>query len=283
MLETFAKVAVFAVFGIVFAFIGIVLWQSLFESAQQNYYSASAQEQNPEQQNINEHPSETSPIINIKKSADDRLATYTLYLAIFTALLVLVSAFQISFLIRTDKIAAVTAQAARDSADAAKKAADAAMAGQRAIVVPTPYWEKDAGTFNFGVTWTNAGNTTASQMRNHIGHVIIKGELPTNFEFPDNAAPLAKGTMLGPKQYTMGPHIPAEGSISADELAAIHRGEKNLFFFGWVKYFDGFPNTPERITKFCYAVRVINNPKIPFVFIPSDRNNCADEGCDQNK
>ncbi len=50
---------------------------------------------------------------------DDPVAFYTFILSIFTALLAIVSAFQIIFLIRADKTARITANAAKESSEAA--------------------------------------------------------------------------------------------------------------------------------------------------------------------
>lgn len=52
------------------------------------------------------------------RRADERLADYTLWLTILTGALVGVSATQIHFLIRADKTARITAEAAKESSDA---------------------------------------------------------------------------------------------------------------------------------------------------------------------
>jgi hypothetical protein len=54
-------------------------------------------------------------------SPDQEIALYTLWLAIFTGALVAVSGIQIFFLIRTDKTARITAEAAKQSSDAVLK------------------------------------------------------------------------------------------------------------------------------------------------------------------
>jgi hypothetical protein len=212
---------------------------------------------------------------------EDPVAFYAFVLSIFTAFLAFASVGQIWFLIRTGKTA-------RISADAAKQASEVAMAGQRAYVIPEPYFTPDDARLGqhlrdvkFGVRWMNTGNLPTRNLRNHIDYRIVEGELPSDFEFPDDAPPIVSATLLVPRQVVFGPHIPRDWDITADQIAAIRSGEKNLYIFGWAKYFDGFPGTPERVTKFCYMVRVTGNSQMPFAFTPYDRHNCADQDCDE--
>jgi hypothetical protein len=180
-----------------------------------------------------------------------------------------------------------TSEATRDSVEAAKQAANAAMAGQRAYLSDTAYWAFDDANppnANFGVSWANVGNMPTKKMRNYIDYKLLKGELPSDFKFPDDAAPIVSGTLLLPKQQPiLGPRIPKDGHIRNSDLLAIQREEISLYIFGWAKYFDGFPNTPERVTKFCYQVVATGNRQQPFVFRPYRLYNCADEGCDEDK
>jgi hypothetical protein len=201
-------------------------------------------------------------------------------LALFTFLLIVV---QVFFLYRTD-------QATHKAANAANKSAEAAMLGQRSFHSNYPNWETDRDPkqpgpplqYKFANRMDNVGNTAASNMRNHIGFVLLPGEMPDDFKFSDDAKPLAQTGLLGPKQWLLGPHVPPDRFITAGEMLQIQQGKLKLYVFGWVKYFDGFPGTPERITKFCYSIRVTGNPEMPIVFTPHSRHNCADEGCNEN-
>lgn len=74
------------------------------------------------QQTVNQgdrgaEPHATEPAV--PESAEDRIADYTWWLGTFTCALVLVSTVQIGFLIRADKTARISANAAKTSADAA--------------------------------------------------------------------------------------------------------------------------------------------------------------------
>lgn len=196
----------------------------------------------------------------------------------FTFLLVLVGGGQVWFLRNTD-ISTTRA------ANAAKQAADAAMAGQRAFIDIQPYWSQETveGDFVFGAKWINAGNSHATNIRQFIDYCFVDSDtdLPDDFVFPDNVPPIAtaSGNMLGPKREFFSPNVPRDGVITAAQMADIKAKKKRLYFFGWAKYSDIFPGSEEHITKFCYFVRVIDNPKLPVVFSSHHRYNCADEGC----
>lgn len=60
------------------------------------------------------------------QSPDDRIAAYTLWLAIFTGALVVVSSLQIFFLLRADKTARISADAARLAAETTRESVTAA-------------------------------------------------------------------------------------------------------------------------------------------------------------
>jgi hypothetical protein len=160
------------------------------------------------------------------------------------------------------------------------KAADAAMAGQRAFIAPDPYQTPDT---KFGVIWSNVGHLPPANLRNHIHYWIGSGDLPSDFRFPDDAEPIVRGTLLVPGQKVFGPHVPTEGAFTEAQVASIRRDEKKLYIFGWAKYRDGFPHSPERVNNFCYRVRPTDNPGHPFVFDSHYRHNCADDDCNENQ
>jgi hypothetical protein len=76
--------------------------------------------------------------VSESESSDDRIAKYTLWLAILTGALVCVSAFQGYFLLRADKTARIAAEAALKSAIAAAQSAEAQIAveGGRLLCLP---------------------------------------------------------------------------------------------------------------------------------------------------
>jgi hypothetical protein len=92
-----------------------------------------------------------------KVSADDRIADYTEWLAVLTGGLVVVSAVQIGFLIRADKTARISANAANLSAQAA-----IGVELPRLLVskVDFPYMS-GSGRYKISITITNYGRTPA--------------------------------------------------------------------------------------------------------------------------
>ena len=178
-------------------------------------------------------------------------------------------------------------KAGEKQAEITRILAQAAVFGQRATIQITPSYEHDGDTekiltqwkYKFGSKMDNFGNISAANLKNHIDYRLIAGDLPEDFIFPDGAPPISETGVLGAKQFLLGPHVP-DGYINAADMTKIKQGTLNLYFFGWVRYFDGFPETPERSTKFCYSVRVTGHTNPPVVFYPYRRHNCADEGCD---
>jgi hypothetical protein len=118
MLEILSKYSAVAIFVIVFLFLGFVLWTSLFPSEKIVPDSNNRQEQSAQQNSSNE----ISPVERAKIASDQKMVAYTAALAVFTSLLVLVAAFQIGFLISSDRIAAKNARAAQKSAEVAEQA-----------------------------------------------------------------------------------------------------------------------------------------------------------------
>jgi hypothetical protein len=105
--------------------------------------------------------------ITAPNSADDKIADYTWWLAAFTCALVVVSAVQINFLIRTDETARISANAAQKSADLAERAL---VTSRRAwlsiddfkIISPTELTEQGA-RIRVKFTVKNLGDTPATR------------------------------------------------------------------------------------------------------------------------
>jgi hypothetical protein len=79
--------------------------------------------------------------------------------------------------------------------------------------------------------------------------------------------------------------------VAAAQLNEVRDCNKFFYIYGWAKYFDVFPGTPQRITRFNYAVEVVGDATTPFnknpieglpnldgvsfIYRLQDRNNCA--------
>jgi hypothetical protein len=144
----------------------------------------------------------------------------------------------------------------------------------------------------FSVLWQNLGRTPSKKLRVHAHYELRDTPLPADFNF-DYETPHVGKAFLPPG------HINPGGGkfwISAGDLNAVRDGKKFFYVYGWAKYFDVFPDTPERITRFNYAVEVAGDAATPLVPNPiegrpaldgvsliyrlQNRNNCADDECE---
>jgi len=174
---------------------------------------------------------------------------------------------------------------AKTAAEAAKMSADALIAAQRAFVYVFKYnYGTDFNTLNFwmGPEWRNSGTTPTKKMRTHVVDKLMDIPLPPNFSYPAKEISTA---FLGPQATIMGARVP-DGGIPMPDIIKVMKGEKFLYLMGWVKYFDIFPGTKEHITRFCYNVNFVGDPQrgissLTVMFSPDEKNNCADEGCDE--
>jgi hypothetical protein len=137
-----------------------------------------------------------------QKSADDRIVNYTLWLMIFTGVLAVVSAVQIGFLIRADKTARISAEAAKKSVDISEASM---IAGARAFVSTAelvPTWEHDKTTgrysWRFRPTWKNSGNTPTKNLKLYSACELRNTPLPQGFDFDQTIT--APGVGLIPPQ-----------------------------------------------------------------------------------
>ena len=177
-------------------------------------------------------------------------------------------------------------------------ARQAMIAGERAFVFATgiaPFWEFDAGTGNynwrFRPTWKNSGDTPTRRMTMHSECVLRDTPLPSGFDF--NYITTQIGTALIPPNTETGgglaPLYPRP-AITPQDILDAQTGRKFLYFWGWARYFDVFPDTPQHITRFCWQVFPIGDafsydPKatiqnLTFPHVHYTEGNCADDECD---
>jgi hypothetical protein len=190
MLTFSAKLFAIATFLAVVGFVGLVLWKTLFPSLHPEEHAASANKQYAQEESAKQDTE-----VGVSKTAtDEKIATYTLALAVFTALLVLVSAFQIGFLIRADNTASETAQAAKDSADAAYKAA---VIAEKTLVAAQRAWirldeigigggglafDQNGASVSISFKITNVGNSPAINITHHAWLIVLKNGGPYHWQ-----------------------------------------------------------------------------------------------------
>jgi hypothetical protein len=250
-------------------FLGIFLTVAVFALGLTFSLTIFPQNQAAESDSRSDHPKEKTPKIGDTESADERIAKYTFWLAVLTGALVTVSAFQGYFLIRSDKTARISAEAARKSVETAQAEFIAAHRPQirvRNIVVNQPQ-SADGRVFPLFSSGhaisgqlfvVNVGGSRADILD---GHCTVfwtqQGQLPMRrpYEGRDDNLHIASRTLLS-GQSTFGPFrsdnvLPAEiVCIAGNEI-----GSWNLYVMGWIRYMDR--NNDERRTSFCREFRRI--------------------------
>jgi hypothetical protein len=156
-----------------------------------------------------------------------------------------------------------------------------------------PFWERTAtGQYNwrFRPIWQNSGDTPTKDMRMHTSCELRNTPLPSGFDFGRATTQVGTG-FLGPRATTTGSQAPnfPMASLTPQNLRDVQQGTLFLYLWGWVRYFDVFPNTKEHITRFCWLVMPVGDP---FTYVPDDpqhtlrfttihqtEGNCADDEC----
>jgi hypothetical protein len=233
-----------------------------------------------------------------EKAADDPVAYFTLWLVGFTGVLAVST---IGLWIVTWRASASQARDMKASIAAAERSADIArdamIAGERAFVFTiglSPFWEIEPTTslynWRFRPNWKNSGDTPTSRMTMHSECVLRIDPLPQGFDFNYSTTDIGTA-LIPPNSETHGgiaPRNPAP-AITPQDILDIQAGRKFLYYWGWAKYFDVFPGTPQHITRFSWQVFAIGNPlaynptivpqNLVFPTILNTEGNCADDEC----
>jgi hypothetical protein len=202
---------------------------------------------------------------------------------------------------RQAKTASEIAKAAADQAKRSVDLAEASLvAGERAFIFAVgiaPLWEKSPDgkvyCWRFRPSWNNSGDTPTRELSFNTECVLLdKTDLPKDFNFDQDTQPPGKG-LIPPKSTLSGsqaPKVPLS-AITPQDLADMQGGRKHLFFWGWARYRDIFPNTPQHITRFCWMITVVGDPfnydpnsdkpehRLVFSYVLYSLGNCADEEC----
>jgi hypothetical protein len=100
--------------------------------------------------------------------------------------------------------------------------------------------------------------------------------------------------LIPPKISSLGGVSPSapEPAISPQDILDIRAGKKFLYFLGWARYYDVFPNTKQHITRFGWNITPLGDPlayvpvlpgqkealTFPYLFLK--KGNCADDECE---
>lgn len=186
-----------------------------------------------------------------QNSANDLLAQYTFWLFLATAALAAASCLQLWFLIRTDKTARISADAARQSAVAAQEsvrlASETAQMELRAYVYIDALEIRNFGTEKPLEAWLmlkNSGNTPAFDFQ-RMGHIAV-------YHFPMGRFPTViwgnvKGFLAPKGEVYFGP-LPTQKALTSEEYAAVVAGTSAIYVWGNLRYTDAFKQ--ERYVQF---------------------------------
>ena len=206
---------------------------------------------NTERTSPKQEPSETI----WQRTTTDPIALYTLVLAIFTGLLFIVSAIQGGFLLRADKTARITAEAAR-------KSADIAAAAQRALVfgkgfdVASNRFSARIKEYVFWVKWENVGPTPATDVRSWINYQA--------FPVAENREP-SFGQLRGGASTVFGPQTTGQSEYMAIPLATMienWRRETEIYVWSRVEYRDVLNPSVIHHHEQCARVQLLRDPAI---------------------
>jgi hypothetical protein len=172
---------------------------------------------------------------------------------------------------------------------------EALIADKRAFVFATgfgQFYEQVAGGeyhWRFRPIWRNSGDTPTRTMRFAVACELRNTRLPSGFDF-DTATAIGIG-LLGPHFESMGglAPLPPIAAITVKDIEDVQKGAKFLYLYGWVRYRDVFPETPERVTRFCWQIVPLGDPSsfvpnspvytLRFDHAQNSEGNCADEEC----
>jgi hypothetical protein len=171
------------------------------------------------------------------------------------------------------------------------------LVGWDAKVMTEPSDSSKMAGITFYASWKNSGATPGTKATDWDNAVTIQSTLPKDFPFPDHdlstGEEMAAGTggpqheRYYPPQATVGAHSLWFTRKQIDEFQSGRR--LHLYMYGWTRYHDIFPASPEHVTMFCYEVtRIASIPATQSTPPPTNllisteqcaRHNCVDETC----
>jgi hypothetical protein len=197
----------------------------------------------PSDSNTNQHqPSKTSwqaLTVIWDRTWEDPVAFYTFVLSIFTALLAIISATQIAFLIRADRTARITAEAADLNARAV-------VAAELPILAPSGMSLKDPGgaivvgylpqKSIFNINFRNSGRTAAELIGQSIEWVVasVLQDLPGY----KSSFPFTPGTFVDPGKYLPTAIHNFVIELRRDEVEDISQETRFLWIYGYISFKD---------------------------------------------
>jgi hypothetical protein len=179
---------------------------------------------------------------------------------------------------------------------------EALIANKRAFVYATNIFQafdqdKTTGLYNwrFRPILRNSGDTPTKDMTMFVTCEVRNSEIPIGYPFTHNLQQVARGT-IAPRIDLHGgvAPLPPAAAITPQDIIDAQAGRKFIYVWGWIKYSDVFPKTPQHITRYCWRVDPIGDPltfvpntvgqpptpgTLSFNTIQHSEGNCIDEEC----
>jgi hypothetical protein len=151
---------------------------------------------------------------------------------------------------------------------------EAFIADKRAFVFATGFtsiWEEDKATslynWRFKPTLRNSGETPTKTLQMYVACEVRNTSLPPGYAFTPQEQYIASG-MMPPKfdlQGGQAPQFPG-AAVTPQDIVDAQAGRKFIYLWGWIKYRDVFPKTPQHTTRYCWAILPTGDP---MTFVPN--------------
>jgi hypothetical protein len=114
--------------------------------------------------------------------------------------------------------------------------------------------------WRFRLRFKNSGGTPTKNLTSFLQCEIRDTPLPENYNFDQQQGRVGRGFIAPNFDVGGGEAPPPPRVVSPQDILAVQAGKKFLYVWGWIKYFDVFPNTPEHSTHFCWQFTITGNP-----------------------
>ncbi len=107
------------------------------------------------------------------------------------------------------------------------------------------------------LVWKNSGPTPAARVRAQLSaKLFATGQAPDSIGFADQGSFDAIGNSIGP-----GGNLHSRVVLSLADVVAVQAGTHELYYWGWVEYDDGFPESSRHRTEICAKINVLGDPQ----------------------
>jgi hypothetical protein len=149
----------------------------------------------------------------------------------------------------------------------ARLARESLTANRRAFIFPESFrqtWDPPdpiTNQFNwrFSVRWRNVGTTATRKLRTYSECEVRNSLLPQGYNFSYDEKRVVGG-LIGPYSEMFGGSVPNITPVTPQDIADAQVGKKFIYLWGWVRYFDVFPGSPEHVTHFCWLITCTGDP-----------------------